>query len=506
MKGKIVKGDSKDLTLVHISVSNPLTAPAGALYIAAVLERDGYRVDFRDYTAGSYWHLDPVEWSSSLEDSADIVGISCMSDTLPFVIAAVEDFKTRHPEKTVILGGPGPTGVARELVASFPFVDVVVAGEGEETILEVMECLTDGKKGGRAGDKANGPGHRSRNGSWRRTNGLSAVKGICHRREEEVHTTSARERIRDLDDLPMPLYDAIEVEKYPMVNIVFSRGCPYRCTFCDVAPMWSRKNFRRSVDSVIDEIKFLKDKHGRKHFEFTDETFVLGQDKIFEFCERLRRDKIDIKWSCTGRVNLITRELLAEMARAGCEAMFFGIESGSDRILERVNKDFAVREAVEVIHTTLEYMRPVASFIWGFPFETEEDLAKTLLLMVYFCQIGVDSRLNRLAPFPLMPLYEEYRTRMTRHEEPGSYSGREPFQTAGYPAKVTNLIKRFPQVFTSFYSFPTDHFEEKSRTVRSLGRYWQTADWLENAEVLTHEANTRGARPSVASDKAREDG
>jgi hypothetical protein len=177
-------------------------------------------------------------------------------------------------------------------------------------------------------------------------------------------------------------------------------------------------------------------------------------------------------------VNLISRKLLAEMASAGCEAMFFGIESGSDAVLEKVKKDFAVGEALAAIQMTLEYMKPVASFIWGFPFETEDDLMRTLLLVVYLSQIGVDSRLNRLAPFPLMPLYEEYGSSITWREEPGSFSGKEPFRAAGYPARVIDLIKRFPGVFPSFYSFPTRDIEGKSKAVRSLAHYWQMADWV----------------------------
>ena len=461
-----VRGTAADITLANVGVSNPRTVPVGPLYVAAVLDRGGYRVDFRDRTSSSYWELDPRALAASLDDSAAILGVGCISDTLPFAVAALAEFKTRHPGTTVILGGPGPTGVARDLVEAFPFIDVVVAGEGEETTLEVMRCLTD--RGGASNPQADASA------------GLAGVSGISYRAEGCVHTNPARERIRDLDRLPFPLYDAVALEKYPMVNIVSSRGCPYHCTFCDVAPMWSRKNFRRSVESVVDEIKYLRTRFGRRYFEFTDETFILSQDRVLDFCARLKQERLDVKWTATGRVNLVTRELLAEMASAGCEAMFFGIESGSDTVLERVRKDFTVGEAVEVLHTTLEYMRPVASFIWGFPFETEEDLVRTLLLVVYLSQIGVDSRLSRLAPFPLMPLYREYGDRLTWLEEPGPYSGREPFRPAGYPAEVRDLVTRYPRIFPFFHCFASDGLEEKARIVRSLGRYWHVAEWFDS--------------------------
>ncbi len=451
-------GDEARITLATISVSDPLAVPTGSLYIAGVLQRAGHAVDFRHHAAASYWDLSPaglVEWLGS---TADIVGVSCLSDTLPFVVAAMTELKARHPSKTVILGGPGPTGVARELVEAFPAIDIVVVGEGEETILELVERLA-------AGEAPGGP------------RALEGIRGIVYRDGGAVQVGPPRERIRDLDALPLPLYEAIEVERYPIVHIVSARGCPYRCTFCDVAPMWSRRNARRSVESVIEEIRLLHTRHGRRYFEFTDETFVLSRDRVFEFCDRLKRQDLGIRWSASARVNLVNRELLAEMASAGCEALFFGIESGSDRILERVRKDFTVGQAVEALHTTLEYMRPVASFVWGFPFETEEDLARTLLLAVYLSQIGVDSRLNRLAPFPLMPLYREFGERLDWREDDVPASGAEPFRAAGYPAEVMDLIRRHPRIFPSFYCLPTEDVEGKSALVRSLGRYWQASPW-----------------------------
>ena len=461
-------GKPKDITVAHVSVSNPITVPSGALYVAAVLSEAGYRVDFKDLTAGSYLELDPERLVAGLSDSADIVGIGCMSDTLPFVIAAARKIKAQAPEKKILLGGPGPSGVGAALLEAFPFIDVIAVGEAEETVLEIAEALAAGTASRR---------DRSDRGGIR----LGEVKGICLADGGRPVTTPPRERIRNLDNLPYPLYEAIEVERYPMVNIVFSRGCPYRCTFCDVAPMWQRKNFRRSVGSVVEEIRLLHSKYGKIHFEFTDETFILSEDKVLDLCDRLKREGLDIKWSCTGRVNLVNDTLLREMAAAGCQAMFFGIESGSDRVLERVNKEFTVSEAVEAIHLTLKYMRPATSFIWGFPFETKQDLTETLLLATYLSQIGVDCRLNRLAPFPLMPLFAEYGGDIEWVEPNGSRPGREAFNMAGYPAEVADLVRRFPKIFPSFYRFPTEGFEWKRRAVDSLGRYWMETGWGEEA-------------------------
>jgi len=458
-------------------MSHPPTVPAGPLYIAAVLEREGYRVDFRDFSVKSYWDLDPLSFCSYLENCNSVIGLSCMSDSLPFVICALRELKRRHPRKTVVLGGAGPSGMAKKILNNFPFVDIVVVGEGERTIVEVMECLTRGEK-----------------------NDLKLVNGICYRDGEEVWLTPPRERIQNLDELPFPLYERIPMEKYPLVNIVFSRGCPYRCTFCDVAPIWGRANYRRSVDSVVAELRFLKEKYGKVDFEFTDETFVLNRDDIFDFCERFKRERMGIRWACTGRINLMSQELLAEMASSGCKAIFYGVESGSDMVLEKVKKDFSAQEAVEVIHTTLDYTGAVASFIWGFPFESKEDLLKTLLLMVYLSQIGVDARLNRLTPFALAPLYKEYGDHLIWFEEAYSFSGADPFHASGYRSEIGNFIREFPSVFPEFRWFPTDLLREKSRLVESLDRHWPKVDWPVSCESFADVLETHGSKPMLRED------
>jgi len=444
----------KEITLINASLARLRIIPAGILSVAAVLAREGYRVDVKDYSFVSRGAPDVESFIAICEDSAGAIGIGCMSDALPFVVHALAAFKERHPERIVVLGGPGPSGVAKELLEEFPFIDVVVVGEGELTMLEVMDCLTHGERGG-----------------------LASVNGICCRIGPDVHETPKRDRIKNLDELPMPLYESIPMEEYSLVNIAFSRGCPYRCTFCDVSPLWDRRHTRRSGESVIEEMRYLKDRFGKTDFEFTDETFVLKRAEVLKLCSKMRERGLGVKWACTGRVNLVDRELLAEMARSGCRGLFYGIESGSDAVLERIRKDFTAREAVDAVRATVEYIRPVASFIWGFPFETEADLARTILMAVYFSQIGVDARLNRLAPFPRAPLVEEYGDRLVWLDGQEGFSPLDPFQTFRLRSEIRDSIRRHPRIFPGFYWFPTDGLQNKIRLVEALGRYWPASEW-----------------------------
>jgi anaerobic magnesium-protoporphyrin IX monomethyl ester cyclase len=383
-----------------------------------------------------------------------------MSDSLPFVIVGIEKFKERYPDKTVILGGSGPTGVAREIIRSFPFLDIVAVGEGENTICELMDCLANG--GGRD---------------------LRFVKGICFRDRGEVFETPPRERISNLDSLPFPLYEKVLMDEYPLVNIVFSRGCPYGCTFCDVAPMWGHRNCRRSVESVIEEMRFLRERYGKTEFEFTDETFVLHQNVIIDFCRQLAARRVDVSWACTGRINLMNEELLSEMSAQGCRGIFYGIESGSDTVLARIKKDFTITQAVEIVRETLKRVHVVTSFVWGFPFETVEDLLKTLLLTVYLSHLGADTRLNRLVPFALTPLFAEYGGRLVWQDIWDSYSIAVPFQTTGYRSEIVDLIREHPSVFPEFYWFPTSNHPEKCGLVERFNEHVHGIEWPVSASA-----------------------
>ncbi len=444
----------KGVTLLNVSFAQPRAVPVGLLSIAAVLVRDGHRVTVRDHVVKSYRGLDDRAFLASLDGADGVVGVGCMSDTLPFVLHALEAFKREHPRAIVILGGPGPTGIAKEIVETFPFVDVVVRGEGEATMAELMDAL-------RRGDAAD----------------LAHVKGICWRRGAEAVTNPARARIADLDALPLPLYEGLPMEQYSLVNVVSSRGCPYHCTFCDVAPLWERKHVRRGAASIVAEMKLLRDRWGKTNFEFTDETFVLRRRAVLEFCDLLRAEGVEASWSCTGRVNLVDEDLLEAMAAGGCRALFFGVESGSDAVLARIRKDFTAGEVVEAMHRTTRRLRAVASFIWGFPFETRGDLIETMLLMVYLSRIGVDTRLNRLAPFPLAPLCREHGATLVEYPEDRAASPLEPFETSILPRDVGALVRRHPRLFPEFYWFGSGDLAEKGRLVAALDRHWLTEGW-----------------------------
>jgi anaerobic magnesium-protoporphyrin IX monomethyl ester cyclase len=333
-------------------------------------------------------------------------------------------------------------------------VDAVVLGEGEETAVELVRCFRSSKRAG-----------------------LDTIPGIAFRSNGQVHVTDRRERIADLDQLPLPGYSKLNMADYRLVNIVSARGCPFKCTFCDVAPMWQRRNLRRSVDSVVDEIILLRDTFGTRRFEFSDETFVLDRRRVLALCDRLRREQLGVEWACTGRVDLMTPELLDTLCSAGCRAVFYGVESGSDSVLERIKKEFTARQAVEVILETRKRMHVVASFIWGFPEESREDFLKTIFLLLDLEQHGVDARLNRLSPFSLTTLFAQHRNELIWLEDRSVHSGHDPFQLSALRPDVAKLVRSHPGVFPEFWWLPSPQLTEKVHMVGTLGRHRHTGAW-----------------------------
>ena len=395
-----------DITLVNMNLLHIVYAdrvdrerhvPLGLLYLVSALEREGYRVDLRDYQLAEGDNLFDVERTLAfLEESAPIVGFSCMANLLPYTLLVAQALKARHPEKTVILGGTGPSAVEQGILRTFDGVDAIVRGEGERTIVDLMDALKSGRD-------------------------LRTVRGISFRSKDAVIENRPRLRVAELDDLPLPAYDRVDTTAYQGFGVVTSRGCPYRCTFCSVAPVWQHQAVLRSVDSVVAEMVHLFETYGVTMFLLQDEYFVSDKARMLEFCSALASTGLPLSWKCFARVNLVDEEMLSAMADAGCVHVRYGVESGSDAVLRRVVKGFTADDASEVIALSAQIFPEVdAFFIWGFPFETMEDFYKSVFQMVLFRSWGVRVLPCLLSFLPQTAIYADYLA--------GAYGGRLVFR------------------------------------------------------------------------------
>jgi radical SAM superfamily enzyme YgiQ (UPF0313 family) len=383
-----------DITLVNLNLlfmrygqdtERELHLPLGCLYLTRALEDAGWRVDFRDYQlCQSDSPFDMDVFLSFLDGPAPVIGLSCMANLLPFSILAMRALRAKYPGAVLVLGGVGPKDVEGQILQRFGWIDAICRGEGERTAADMLAALRDGR-------------------------GLAGVAGLSWRgRDGQVHHNPTRPRISDLDGLGLPAWEKVDLKRYAGYGMMTSRGCPYRCTFCSVAPVWDHQSYSRSPANIVAEMRRLYEQGGVDLFLFQDEFFVSGKRQVMEFCRELSGSGLKLKWKAFGRVNLMDEEMMEAMSACGCTELRFGVESGSDRVLKRIRKGFTAAQSLRIVPKAIPlFARVDTFFVWGFPFETMEDFHQSLFQMVSFRMMGARILPSLLSLLPQTPLYKE---------------------------------------------------------------------------------------------------
>jgi anaerobic magnesium-protoporphyrin IX monomethyl ester cyclase len=451
--------------------------PLGPLYIAAALEQVGVEVDFRDFQLADGGHgFSGEPLRHFLADHAEIVAVSCFVDMLPAVLEAARRLHADRPETLFLLGGPGPTASARRILEEYPWITAVVRGEGEEAAQDWMRVVRS---------ELDGP-----------------VPGLVYRTVDgEIVDGPDRPRNRGLDDLPLPAYHLIDWRDYHHARIVTTRGCSYRCSFCDVTALWGNRSVFRGLHATIDEIEMLRDRAGKSMISIVDDTFVLNRDRVHEFSQQLIDRRSNVNWGCFGRINLMTPALVDKMAEAGCRVIFYGIDSGSQPVLDRTVKHVKREQVMPVLKLSAQYFdRIEASFIWGYPFETLDDFDRTLELAAEASMLAprVNVQLHMLSPLPLSPLYRQFDGNLLEPEE----SDRRwlllpPLLLEGEASELADYVRRAPDIHPGFYSFPTPAKSAKIERLEGVMRAFQRT-------VGSAVVNTRVADLTTTPDEALE--
>lgn len=358
--------------------------PLGILYIASYMEKyTNFDVEVLDSQAEEigYDRLKDVI-SAKLPD---IVGITAMTFTLIDVIQVINLVKSIHPNIKVVLGGPH-VHIYPEETIKLPGVDFLVLGEGEIAFKELVENIND-------------------------TTQLRNIPGLVFKEDGKIVNTGVRTLNKNLDTLPFPARHLTPISKYssliakrsPITTMFTSRGCPYRCTFCDRPHLG--KSFRaRSATNVVDEMEECV-KLGIHEFLIYDDTFTIDRRRVMEICDEIKRRNLNIGWDIRARVNNIDNELLRKLKEANCERIHYGVESGNPEILKILNKGITLEQVRTIFKQTKDAgISVLAYFMIGCPKETRKEIMETIAfaeeLRPDFVHITI------FTPFPATEIYK----------------------------------------------------------------------------------------------------
>ena len=363
--------------------ADPYTAllPVGLGYIHAVLRTEGLRSVIANLSNSGWKEIE----SLLKTERPDILGVSQFTHNRLDSIRLAALAKKLNPRCFVVFGGPHATHRYHEVLARNRTIDAVVIGEGEETFLDLVGCLTKGIP-------------------------LDQVRGIALRHGNQVVRTSPREPVLNLDAMPIPAAfyaNTVGVNLHRQLEfIITSRGCPAACRFCSSPRFWGKTLRFRSPQSIIDEIRFIRDHYGLLYFSLRDDTFTADRERVMEFCRLLLREKINILWNCQSRANAVDEEMLRWMKKAGCECVQFGVESGSRRILQELGKSITPEQVrLAGLATRQAGINLSIYLITGVPGETAADLQATLRLIEEIKPS--DGQVSPLVYYPGTALFEK---------------------------------------------------------------------------------------------------
>ena len=361
----------------YYPISETPSPPLGLAYLGAALENAGVEVKILDYVVYPY-QRDALE-AVLKEFKPHVAGATAVSMTFDHARQILSDVKAIDPEILTVMGGPHVTFCAQETLAAFAELDTVVIGEGEETIVALIQALECARS-------------------------LDTVSGIAFRADSEIVTTAKRKWIKDLDALPFPARHLLPLGRYRAlgmpVSITTSRGCPYKCIFCVGRKMVGARVRYHSASRVAAELQYLA---GLKFHQINiaDDLFTANQSHCLAVCEEILKRNLEINWTSFARVDTVSEMLLAQMKAAGCTAVSFGIESANAAILHTIKKGITVEQIKNAIRMCRRVgISAYASFILGLPGETPQTMEETAAFAANLQQEGLAYGFHILAPFP----------------------------------------------------------------------------------------------------------
>ena len=384
------------ITLIQPYFPTHIAAPPlGLGYLAGYLRSYGHKVELFDCAAKEITTEKLVE--ALKKGKPNLIGITVFTMFYPEARETIREVK-KITSVPVVIGGPHVSALPRFSLEDTE-ADFAVVGEGEKTLLELVTMIEKEKRE------------------------FTAVKGLVFKTKTgKIIENKRRPLIKNLDSLPLPAWDLIEPQKYPpaphgafykrfpIAPIITTRGCPYNCSFCASKITWEQKLRFRSPQAVVDEIELLVKKFGVKEFHFEDDNFTASREHAMAVCQEIIKRNLDIVWACPNgvRIDRLDEELLKTMKKSGCYLLAFGIESSSQEILDRANKDLDLKLTPKV----LKMVKKVGIQTWGFfiiglPGETRKTIQETIS---FAKKLPLDrAQFCKFTPLPGTIIFEEWR-------------------------------------------------------------------------------------------------
>ena len=366
------------------------------------------------------------------------VGITLFTVGVCNAAAIAREIKQQAPAIKIIVGGPHISSMGPETMQRFPEFDFAVIGEGEQILTGLLDVLEE------EGD-------------------LTSVAGIIYRNGPFMQQTNGHVTNVILDKLPMPAWDLLpnfpkaykpaiyDFPRGPVASIAASRGCPFHCKFCDTSTFGARVRHYSPI-KVFEMMKLLHETHGVRHIMFVDDLFLASKMRTTELCNRLLESGLKLTWSCTARVDTVKPDILRLMKKAGCWEISFGLESGSNELLQKMDKAIAVEKSEQAVQWTSEAgIRTKGLFMLGYPGENEETIQQTKEFVRRIPMTIMN--LSKFTPYPGSPIYRDIYGTNIREDCWDKMNG---MNFLWLPEAMTKeqLEKHYREILTSFYRRP----------------------------------------------------
>ena len=416
-----------------------LHPPLGVLTLAAIVRNQSLTPAILDLNQLYYEYLNDsgarassdfcTHAASQVPSAARVIGLSTICSSYPLTIRLAERLKRAWPDKIVVLGGPQASVVDVPTLDAFPFIDLVVRGEAEDTLPKVLRS------------------------GWS-PESLALIPGITFRNGSTVVRNAEAPVVTDLDAVPFPAFDLMpDMDKLPYIALELGRGCPFACTFCSTNDFFRRRFRLKSPELILAQMRRAKAEYRATAFDLVHDMFTVDRKRVVAFCETMIDSDEHFQWSCSARTDCIDDELIQLMHRAGCRGIFFGVETGSPRMQRLIHKNLDLEEsAARIRRTTAAGIGTTVSLITGFPEETEQDVDQTVgFLMDAARNELADPQLHILAPLAGTPMYRQFRGSLLFDRVYSDISA----QGWRQEACDKDLIASFPDIFPNFYAVPT---------------------------------------------------